>query len=641
MPFFAIPAVFLLGFFGASLDWNYAFNPSEPTVGAFGDPFISIQLAASPSNGNCLTTDGTNNAWGSCATGGSGLSSYDAWTHPQTGTSATTSGMIFTAASSTFTGGLSIFNATATNATTSRMHISGILNFGGDLLDELVGTGLQVSSGDLQTTLGTAITSSEITDNEIIEPDLSADNSPSDRDILTYDSTGTNFNWESGSSLCTAITGSADLCDGSDGGATFGQAWELFGSGAWLAPTTTKGIIVAASSTIGSGTQGGGLTIHGGATTTGNLLVESSATIGSTLNVQGGTTDLGSDGVQLDHNSGVLSITGKAGAGEDIIFDFANTAGSIEMNSSGAETMDWTNITLSKFTNASSTLFSTNYASSSAWYGGGLLSDCDTAATSKLLWDTTTGRFSCGTDTDTGITAYDAWTHPQAGTSATTSGMIFSAASSTFVGGFSALNSTSTNATSTSLAITTALRLFGTTYTTLAALGNALVNAVTAVTPTGAWDFGGASSLEIPNGTAPTIDAVGEIALDTTSMQLKIATTTTSVFPAVFAANRYPTFSYSTSTAWVGTTTIDLGTSFTAQTWLGFQCYTDTGTLNVRFGDGTNFMRLFNASTTVGTVTPGSNNTFTAAEKRQVQIGTPASSPTKVSCTASYAITAD
>ena len=58
------------------------------------------------------------------------------------------------------------------------------------------------------------------------------------------------------------------------GGAYFGQAWEIFGSGAsaYLAPTSTiRSIIAAASSTIGSGTQAGGLTIFGGATTTGNV----------------------------------------------------------------------------------------------------------------------------------------------------------------------------------------------------------------------------------------------------------------------------------------------------------------------------------------------------------------------------------
>ena len=37
-------------------------------------------------------------------------------------------------------------------------------------------------------------------------------------------------------------------------------------------------------------------------------------------------------------------------------------------------------------------------------FSGAGLSDCDTAGTSKLLWDATTGRFSCGTDTDTNTT---------------------------------------------------------------------------------------------------------------------------------------------------------------------------------------------------------------------------------------------
>lgn len=39
-----------------------------------------------------------------------------------------------------------------------------------------------------------------------------------------------------------------------------------------------------------------------------------------------------------------------------------------------------------------------NYASVSQGYFGGGLTDCDTAATSKLLWNADNGRFSCGTD---------------------------------------------------------------------------------------------------------------------------------------------------------------------------------------------------------------------------------------------------
>ena len=44
----------------------------------------------------------------------------------------------------------------------------------------------------------------------------------------------------------------------------------------------------------------------------------------------------------------------------------------------------------------------TLYATKS--FSGAGLSDCDTAGTSKLLWDATAGRFSCGTDTDTNTT---------------------------------------------------------------------------------------------------------------------------------------------------------------------------------------------------------------------------------------------
>lgn len=45
-------------------------------------------------------------------------------------------------------------------------------------------------------------------------------------------------------------------------------------------------------------------------------------------------------------------------------------------------------------------------ASGAALSGGGLV-DCDTAGTSKLLWDATTARFSCGTDQTGGGSAHD------------------------------------------------------------------------------------------------------------------------------------------------------------------------------------------------------------------------------------------
>lgn len=95
-------------------------------------------------------------------------------------------------------------------------------------------------------------------------------------------------------------------------------------------------------------------------------------------------------------------------------------------------------------------------------------------------------------------------------------------------------------------------------------------------------------------------------------------------------------FSYATSTTWTGTTTRKIGVAAAGQTWQTVQCSTDTGTVDVQFGDNTNWTTLFTASTTVGTITLTSNNTFTASEKRYVRFGNPTSSPTEFDCTITY-----
>jgi hypothetical protein len=142
----------------------------------------------------------------------------------------------------------------------------------------------------------------------------------------------------------------------------------------------------------------------------------------------------------------------------------------------------------------------------------------------------------------------------------------------------------------------------------------------------------------LPQGSAPTVDASGEIAVDTTSDQLVYFGVSTK---RVIAPLTYSSFSYSTSTTWTGTTTIPLGPAGIAETWQNVQCFTDAGTLNVSFYDGTNRMNLFNASTTIGKVSLSTNNSFVAAEKRYVDIGTPASTPTKIACTTGKTYDAD
>ncbi len=95
----------------------------------------------------------------------------------------------------------------------------------------------------------------------------------------------------------------------------------------------------------------------------------------------------------------------------------------------------------------------------------------------------------------------------------------------------------------------------------------------------------------------------------------------------------YPSFTYATSTAWTGTTTIQLGPAYTIETWNGIKCYTDAGTLNVQPVNGASLMTMAAVTSSVALQTISTNNAIPVNTKRSVQIGTPASSPTVISCT--------
>jgi len=158
----------------------------------------------------------------------------------------------------------SFATASSTNLFAGFLTIStgGTITIGGDAIDEFVGDGLDLSSGDLifdcsdvagtgitcsgediTASLGTAIDTTEITDDTILEADLDLTDTPSDEDILT--SEGTGFEWHSGAELCVAITGSADLCDGGD--ATGAGGSYPFTSPRFGAAATTSSLIVGTS----------------------------------------------------------------------------------------------------------------------------------------------------------------------------------------------------------------------------------------------------------------------------------------------------------------------------------------------------------------------------------------------------------
>lgn len=146
----------------------------------------------------------------------------------------------------------------------------------------------------------------------------------------TTNATTTNLTISSLSDGCLNVTSGKVGSTGSACGAAAGSwatssenyYWSLFrdwsvNAAGNLVPTTTRGILVTASSTIGNGTQAGGLTINGGATTTGSVRIGSgSATIlfdgatGSATTTQATTTSLyASSYFRLASESGCATFT--------------------------------------------------------------------------------------------------------------------------------------------------------------------------------------------------------------------------------------------------------------------------------------------------------------------------------------------
>lgn len=162
---------------------------------------------------------------------------------------------------------------------------------------------------------------------------------------------------------------------------------------------------------------------------------------------------------------------------------------------------------------------------------------------------------------------------------------------------------------------------------------------------TGVYDFGGATSLEIPNGASPTVDATGEVAVDTTSDQYiyygassKRVLTPFDEKSAFIASTTIDKNGVSFS---VGTSTFEMANYSRAVTLDTFYCKTNTGTTTVRFGDGTNWTAVVVCGPGGGTGSSLSNNTFTAREDIQLQVGSAVGTPAKVTVSASFLTTAD
>lgn len=147
---------------------------------------------------------------------------------------------------------------------------------------------------------------------------------------------------------------------------------------------------------------------------------------------------IASDAVALGTDTTGNYVATLASSGSITVGNSGSENAAVTANLNMANANTWT--TLQTFANASTTALSTIYASSTVWRGGGLTTDCDNGSTSKLLWDVTTGQFSCGTDqTGGGGGSAFAWTPLTWGNSTSTTIGFFNGilvnASSTFAGG--------------------------------------------------------------------------------------------------------------------------------------------------------------------------------------------------------------
>lgn len=149
--------------------------------------------------------------------------------------------------------------------------------------------------------------------------------------------------------------------------------------------------------------------------------------------------------------------------------------------------------------------------------------------------------------------------------------------------------------------------------------------------------FSATGFLAIPTSASCTGFVLGSLCLDTTNNQLQVGTSTGGS-PSVYDPRRFLTFTYATTTAWSGTTTIALGTAPSAIQFQSLQCYTDAGTLDVQlqYGAGpTTVNPMIIASTTAGVNVVTGSGTPSAGGILQVKVGTPVSTPLQISCTAS------
>jgi len=273
----------------------------------------------------------------------------------------------------------------------------------------------------------------------------------------------------------------------------------------------------------------GSTTLNGNATTTGNHAVNSLTIDGTRFtnaNISQWTND--ANYTTLTSFSGVYPITYNSGTG----------AFSLAFGTTTANTWSQLQTLTSGFLSQASSTVMGNFT---AVLGANGIAQLNDSASASAIWGTNIGLISEGglgrivTSGNVPIVFHTNGTRNTMteGTNTewmriTIAGLVgigtsspFAALSVAGASGIVAEKVTATSTTATSslqrTSITGAVDILGEYFTNLTNKIISVIQSAASVVLTGAWDFGGATSLEIPNSTNPTVDAAGEVAINTTA----------------------------------------------------------------------------------------------------------------------------
>jgi hypothetical protein len=520
----------------------------EPVVGAFGDPFLSVQLAASPTNTYILTTDGTNNSW---AAPGAGTAD---------GTWSTTSADYWKTVRNFFsTTSVDYWETTQAPRGADGTFSTTSANFWSSL-----GLSWSTTSATYFETQQTARTADDLTNNSIEDLNDVAAMTENLGDLLYWNgSTWTDLATSSLNINFSNLVGAATDAQVPDT-ITLTNITQITNR----AISDTSGTLLIGRGGTGQTTFTSSQLLYGNGTAALSSVATTSLTATTPLSLSQPISVIGSSASAIAIANAVADGSTK-GAASFTAADFDATTGNISID----------------YTNGQAASASVKgFLTAANW------------ATFNNKWDL---------------------------------------ASSTIPINKGGTNLTAVGASSTVLTTNGTIMI----WQSIVSYVESTIAAASLVL-TGNWNFGGATGLEMPNGAAPVVDAIGELALDTTANELLFATSTNAAAPAVIKPYTVIAFSYASSSQGIGTTTRSLAPADAAGYFDSIQCDSNSF-LRVMLYDGTNRMNDLVASGTVGTVKLTENQSLTSGEAIRVDIGTTSAvtSGVYLGCRAKYIYT--